>query len=379
MKKDYSKPIQYNRNPITSNRRLLHIGKNLFWSLLCPVVMTLIALILSHASNTGLFIIGSGMDNLTQIFTMLKTLTMTLIAALALNTNLNSGRMDFSLGATGILATLFASLIIGKDISTPNMIFAFLLLSILFGMILGAIHSLILVLTKLPAIVISLGMCLVYEGIAKVVASGVGEQGTVILAAGSHTTSFFQEPIILIPLLIIVCVLMAAALCYTRFGYNKLALVYNQKIAVDTGINEISHCFISFIIAGALIAIYQVMSCCGTSSISIKINLGSSGTVFKNFLPIFIGGILAKYSNQIVGLLLAVFSTTVLYTYGFDNASVIGFTSTVSQLLNGFSIFAVLVYMVDANRFKGWLKMQQYVFKEKRLNPKPKKIAGGNE
>lgn len=374
MKKDYSKPISYNRNPITSNRKLLHIGKNLFWSLLCPIVMLVLSLILSHISNTGLFIIGTGMDNVTQIFSIIKTITMTLIAALALNTNLNSGRMDFSLGATGILASLLAAFCINKNISTPSSIFAFIFLSMLFGMILGAIHSLVLVLTKLPAIVISLGMCLIYEGIAKVVATAVGEEGTISLVPGIHTTSFFIEPIIVIPLLLIVCLVMAAALCYTKYGYNKLALVYNQKIAVDTGINEISHCFISFIIAGALIALYQVMSSCGTASISIKINLASSGTVFKNFLPIFIGGILAKYSNQIVGLLLGVFSTTVLYSYGFDNASAIGLTSTISQLLNGFSIFAVLVYMVDANRFKSWLKMQKYVFKEKRLNPKPKKV-----
>ena len=165
---------------------------------------------------------------------------------------------------------------------------------------------------------------------------------------------------------------MASALCYTRYGYNKLALVYNQKISVDTGINEISHCIISFIIAGALIAIYQVMSSCGTSSITININLASSGTVFKNFLPIFIGGILAKYSNQIVGLLLGVLSTTLLYSYGFDNAAAIGLSSTISSLLNGFSVFAVLVYMVDKDRFLNWLKMKKYIFEEKRLNPNKK-------
>ena len=115
--------------------------------------------------------------------------------------------------------------------------------------------------------------------------------------------------------------------------------------------------------APAIIAIYQVMSSCGTSSISIQVNLASSGTVFKNFLPIFIGGILAKYSNQIVGLLLAIVGTTLLYNYGFDNA----LTATVSSLLNGFSVFAVLVYMVDKNRFINWLKMQRYIFKEKWL------------
>lgn len=362
---DYTKPMKYNKNPITSNRKLKRIGKKTFWSLCCPVIMLIIAIIISNANGTGLFLIGSSFDNVSNIMIMSRTALMTLIAALALNTNLNSGRMDFSLGATGILACLFASLIV-PGIDTVEHIFQFLILSIVFGMVLGFVHSLILIATKLPPIVISLGMCLVYEGIAKVIAVGTGASGNVDLAMGPHTTSFFQEPIILIPLALIICLVMAAALCYTRFGYNKLSLVYNQKISVDTGINEVFHCIVSFIIAGALIAIYQVMSSCGTASITININLASSGTVFKNFLPIFIGGILAKYSNQIVGLLLGVIGTVLLYSYGFDNA----FTATVSSLLNGFSVFAVLVYMVDKQRVINWFKMQRYIRKERYLNPK---------
>ncbi len=364
---NYSKPIKFNDRAISNNPKVKRKTNCIFWSLFCPLLMIIIASALSNMNGTGLFNIGSAFDNFSNIMIMGRTILMTLIAALALNTNLNSGRMDFSLGATGVLACLFASLIV-PGVDTIEHIFAFLLLSILFGMILGFVHSLVLITTKLPPIVISLGMCLVYEGIAKVVAEATGSTGTVNLSMGSHTTSFFQEPVILIPLLIIICIVMACALCYTRFGYNKLALVYDQKISVDTGINEISHCIISFIIAGALIAIYQVMSSCGTSSITINVNLASSGTVFKNFLPIFIGGILAKYSNQIVGLLLAVVGTTCLYTYGFDNA----LTATVSSLLNGFSVFAVLVYMVDKDRFINWFKMKQYMHREKKLYPKQK-------
>lgn len=361
----YARPMKYNKNPITGNRKLRQKGKKTFWSLFCPVVMILIAIILSNANGTGLFFIGSGQDNVSNLMIMARTVVMTLIAALALNTNLNSGRMDFSLGATGVLACLFAALII-PSVDTIAHIFTFILLSILFGMALGLLHSLILIKTKLPPIVISLGMCLIYEGIAKVVAVGNGFSGNVTLGSGSYTTSFFQEPIILIPLLLIVGIVMASALCYTRFGYNKLALVYNQKISVETGINEISHCIVSFILAGALIAIYQVMNSFGTASITINVNLASSGTVFKNFLPIFIGGILARYSNQIIGLFLATVGTVCLYNYGFDNS----ITATVSSLLNGFSVFAVLVYMVDKHKIINWIKMKRYVRKEKYLYPK---------
>lgn len=364
---DYSKPIQYNKNPITSNRKLRVKGKKTFWSLCCPIIMILIAVFMANViGGNHLFIGSDGHGTIINLMSIVKASVLVLIAALALNTNLNSGRMDFSLGATGILAVLLASLIV-PGFDSAEHIFEFILLSVLFGMVIGFIHSLVLCFTKLPPIVISLGMCLIYEGIAYVISRNVYGSTQINISTGSYSASnFFMEPIIIIPIAIIVCLLMAAALCYTRFGYNKLALVYNQKISVDTGIDEFLHCVVSFIIAGGLIALYQVISSCG-SQITMNVDLGSSGTVFKNFLPIFIGGILAKYNNQIVGLLLAVVSVTILYSYGFD---AVNMSSTASALINGFSVFAVLVYMVDKNRFINWIKMRKYLRKEKYLNPK---------
>ena len=152
----YTNPIKFN-NSVLSNPKTKRLGTKLFWSLFCPTLMIVIACIMSRANGVGLFIIGDPFDNFSNIMIMGRTILMTLIAALALNTNLNSGRMDFSLGATGILACLLASLIV-PGVDTVEHIFQFLLLSILFGMVLGFIHSLVLISTKLPPIVISLGM-----------------------------------------------------------------------------------------------------------------------------------------------------------------------------------------------------------------------------
>lgn len=360
-------PIKYNKNPITSNRKLKKFGSNLFNSLIIPVIMIVLAEILVRVFNHESIFVGKNTHaTLINVFSIAKTSVLVLIAALALNTNLNSGRMDFALGATGILAVVLTSLII-PDFETPEHILAFLFIAMLIGMIIGLFHSAILCFTKLPPIVISLGMCLVYEGIAYVIAGKTYGSTQITIPAGGNAAFFFMEPIILVPILVVVCLLMSAALCYTRFGYNKLALVYNQKISVDTGINEFLHCVVSFAIAGALIALYQVINSCG-KALTISTGLASSGDVFKNFLPIFIGGLIAKHNNQIIGLLLAVIGTTVLYTYGFGTI----LPSTYSSLLNGFSVFAVLVYMVDAYKVQSWIKMRKYIRKEKYLNPQPK-------
>ena len=41
----------------------------------------------------------------------------------------------------------------------------------------------------------------------------------------------------------------------------------------------------------------------------------------------------------------------------------------IRELIRGFSVFAVLVYMVDKDRFLNWIKMQRYIWREKRLKP----------
>ena len=109
----YTSPVKFN-NSVLSNPKTKRFGTKLFWSLFCPVLMIVIACIISKANGVGLFVIGSSFDNLSNVMIMGRTAVMTLIAALALNTNLNSGRMDFSLGATGILACLFASSMSGS-------------------------------------------------------------------------------------------------------------------------------------------------------------------------------------------------------------------------------------------------------------------------
>lgn len=364
MKMTYTEKAKFNRNIITSSRPLRKFGRNLFFSLALPIIFGLIAVILSSIAHETLFVKpGDSASTLKNIMLFVKSVTLTIVAALALNSNLNSGRMDFSLGATGILAALLASEILGGDISTINNIVAFLLLTILIGMILGFINSLVFIFLKLPPIVMSLGMCLVFEGIAKII---VGGNNSKKLIDSEITGNFFIEPVVIIPILAIVVIFMSLAFCYSQYGYNKNALVYDQKISVDTGIKEVRNCIACFIIAGGLIGLYQVIDTCSLSNVSVKVDLGSSSTVFKNFLPIFIGGILAKYSNQIIGLLLAVISTTLLST-GMDAANMIGFSADVQSLITGFSVFAVLVYMVDKQRFVDWVKKVKYVITQKRL------------
>lgn len=358
---NYSKVVALPKTKFAGKRKFQKFKKNLFWSLLFPILMIILANVLTASVGEPLFY------NKQYIFSYLKGVLLCLIACLALNTNLNSGRMDFSLGATGILGTLLAFKLLPHLTSLPDMLM-FIGLAMVFAAILGLIGGIVYILLKIPPIVTSMGMCLIYEGIAKLI---VGANTKVLYKQGLFFTKFLDNPIYCISILVIVMIIMACALCYTKYGYNKLALVYDQKISVDTGIKEVKSCIVSYLIAGALIGLWTVLNSTSIGgTLDVKIELGSSTDIFKNFLPIFIGGILAKYNNQIIGLTLAIFSTQLVFTLGMEpliEHQIM--TNEVRELIRGFCVFAILVYMVDKDRFLNWIKMRKYISREKKLKP----------
>ncbi len=357
---NYTQPKQISVNTRIPNRKARKIAKNTGMTLIWPVVCLIVGLILSAASGKQLF------QSINNFWVFMSTVLTTFVAMWALNTNLNSGRMDFSLGATGILAALLASKVLGGVVSFNTMagVASFFLLTVLFGMIIGLIGGLVYILTRLPAIVTSLGMCLVFEGTAAIVE---GKSGQIqYRQSGMLAAKFTSQPVNIILILVIIIVLMSLIICYSRFGYNKNALVYNQKIACDTGINEVLSCVVCYLIAGGLIGLYEVLQDLSSTYMTLSVDLGTASTVFRNFLPIFIGSMMMRYSNQLISSFFACLATTLL-TRGLDNAAAIGITSPISSLITSVMILGVLTYMVDKQAFINWVKMRRYIWKQRRL------------
>ncbi len=361
----YTNVKRINETTKAPNRLLQKLGKNVAVSITWPIICFVIALTLSTAAGKELF------ATTVSIRTFFRGLLMVLIAMWALNTNLNSGRMDFSLGATGILAAVCAVSVMGRSITTMEDIMVYMLLCMGFGVVFGLIGGVVFIILRLPPVVTTLGMCLVYEGIAKII---VGSNSTFDFKSSAVTGQFVTQPMVLVILTLAVLIIMSLIICYSRFGYNKNALVYDQKISVETGIKEIPSCLFCYGLAGLLIGLYQFINTAQLGNVTVNIDLGSSTTVFKNFLPIFIGGLLSKYSNQLIGSFMAALGTQFL-SLGMTRASSLGFSSSIQTLITSFMVFMVLVYMVDKNAFVGWVKMRLYLRKQKRLGLLDKKVA----
>ena len=214
--------------------------------------------------------------------------------AWGLSFNVPAGRFDFSVGATISLAA-----IIGGNIALSLGLGAagLLLCCVVVGAMLGAVSGLAYVLLRLPAMVVSLGIALIFEALSFVLFDG----GGIVLIGKSSMLAVIQPPWLYILGICVLVVLIVVA-NYTRFGYNRRALSGGQSVAVQTGVNEKVNAVICYCLCGAVVAVAGVLILSKTGTQRPVLGLSSIPLMFQGFLPLFVGMAIARYSEMMTGI-----------------------------------------------------------------------------
>ena len=267
-----------------------------------------------------------------------------MLVTFALSLNLNSGRFDFSIGAISLLSSVIsAQLAIGLGLP----VWIMLLISILAGVLLGFISGEIYVISKLPPIIVSLGVTLLYEGLAFAITSGYG----VSFVANAELTSF--------PSVLNYCILIAAGLVimiylfdFTKFGYDYKALLSGQTVAVNTGIKEIPNVLACYAIAGGMMGAVGFISATNTGTIQMSLSFGSISVMFTAFLPMFIGGFIGRFTNEKLGYLLGAV-TTAFISLAYARLKV---DSSIQQIITAVILVGFLIYLNNEDRILALFK-----------------------
>ncbi|AMC94497.1 hypothetical protein AOC36_11095 [Erysipelothrix larvae] len=256
-----------------------------------------------------------------------------MLTTIALSINLDSGRFDFSIGSVALLSSVIsATIALNANLSVWTM----LIISVFVGAILGLISGLTYVVVKLPPIIISLGVALLYEGIAFVITNGFG----VSFVTNIELTSF---PNVINYLVIISISLLLVTLVfdYTEFGYSYRALQTGQKVAVTTGIREVKNAVVCYVISGSLMGVVGFISATHTGTIQMALNFASIGVMFTAFLPMFIGGYIRRFTNANIGYLMGAVTTAFIsLMYARVNVD-----SSIQQIVTAIILVAFLIYL----------------------------------
>ena len=318
------------------------IGKNIVMSLAIPVIVYLFFFILCNATGHAGFGVGADLQ------TILYTSVYSGLIALAMSVNLTSGRFDFSIGATLVLA-----IIIGGNIAKDNKWGAvgLLLITILIGAVLGLVSGIVYTVLGLPPMVVSLGLAMIYEAIGFIFNRAKG----VKLMGKNNMLVFARLPwagVVIAVVLIVMVILWD----FTKFGYERKALATGQKITTDVGINEKKNAVLCYLIAGILLGIAGVVYISKYGTVSPETGLSSSSYFMTAFLPMLIGGAIAKYSSHPIAVFIGAI-TQAFITSGF---SWMGLSSSTMTVMNGIIVMAFLIYTSNSH-----LLVEQKMFREK--------------
>jgi ribose transport system permease protein len=227
-----------------------------------------------------------------------------------------------------------------------------LVITLLAGAVLGLISGGLYVLLRLPPIITSLGVTLIYEGIMYTITGGK----YVMTEVQNTSLSRFVGTWVYAALIILVVLAVSIFLFdHTRFGYDYRALKNGQKVAVNTGIREIANAVICYTLCGALMGIVGFLNAARNTTINGgQLNFASISIMFTAFLPMFIGSYISRYSNDKLGYLLAAICMSLLNsTFAVFSNQV---TASTQSIINAVLLVVFLIYLNNENLLRKLLR-----------------------
>ncbi len=310
--------------------KLKKYSKNFMIMIIIPLAAYLFFFVLCKIRGISGFGVG------TDLQVILRNTVYTGLIALAVSYNLTSGRFDFSVGATLLLSTILGGMLSVRLGLGPV---PMLLLCMIFGAILGGIGGKVYTLLRLPPMVVSLGIAMIYEAIGFTVSGGAG-----LSLIGRSDLLIWSKP----PYLYILCIVIVAVLYIllnkTQFGYHCGALQSGQEIAVSVGINEKKNTIRCYIIAGICLAAAGVINMCVLGTVSPEMGLGSSSYIQNAFMPMFIGNLLARYFDRNTGVIMGALTQSII----FAGIGKLGIPSAWQSVITGVIVLGFFAYSFNA-------------------------------
>lgn len=333
--------------------KMKRFSKNALITIAVPAVVYLLFFVLTRVFGGEN---GAGYGVGADLKTILYNTIYSGFIALAMSYNLTSGRFDFSVGSTLLLAVIaggnFFQNVVADLIPAGIAPYVLLLCIVAVGMLCGLVSGLVYIILKLPPMVSSLGVAMVFEAIGFSINKGRGAR-----FLGEFAFLIWSKPLYSILLMAVVLIILIYLLNFTKFGYNCRSLQNGQKNAVDVGVNEHINSLLCYIIAGAMMACAGVVLLSKSGMVAPDTGLSSSSYMMSAFLPMFIGQALAPYSDRNTGTVIGAFCQACLTS----GLVYLGCGSSLKTVLDGLVVLLFLVYV--SNRYKVTLRK---MWKEKK-------------
>jgi len=278
------------------------IIKNTIFTIILPLGMFLLMMILTRSKGVTYY----GSSDMWMI--IFNKLALSISVALGIAMQLRYGRMDFSGGITMYLSGFAGVLVAQKFGNNPLIMLA---VSVLCGFTLSMITASVYTIARLPIIICTVALTLLYESMTMIIGGGKGAN---IMGNGSLNI-FGRMPVALI-ILAAAIALYHFVVTYTTPARQSKLLSNGQQIAVNIGINEKRNVYMAYVFSGILFGLAGVVFA-SQNMIETQSNLSTSSILFSYIVPVYIGFFLGKFSVEVIGII-AGSITIQLMNYGLN-------------------------------------------------------------
>ncbi len=199
--------------------------------------------------------INSQFFGLNNILDILRTASFSFVIAVPLTFLISGGGMDLSIGAV----TSFGGVICGLCLKAGLPVALSFLIAALAGALVGLVNGLIIVRSKLPAFLATLGTQYVINGIILVITEGIAVSG--FSQAFKQIGQFRLFGSVPMPVLYATLIGLVGhvLLVYTKFGRSVLAIGGNAETAYLSGINVVFKQILLFSVTSMFAAISGIL------------------------------------------------------------------------------------------------------------------------
>ena len=219
----------------------------------------------------GLTFISDSFATSTNIFNVLRQISVNVFLACGMTMVILIGGIDLSVGSViAISGCLCAGLITNNGIPSGLAI----ILAIIIGTLVGAVNGLIIANTKIPPFIVTLAMMNIGRGFARIYTNAttilVNDELFIWIGSGK----IFGEIPVQLLFMVVVVIITGLILNKTKFGRNIYAVGDNQQAAVYSGINS-KKVILVFTLSGLFAACAGILSAARTFSGQFNVGDGA--------------------------------------------------------------------------------------------------------
>jgi ribose transport system permease protein len=246
------------------------------------------------------------------------------------------GMFDFSIGANIMLSAIVGCVFATKfGLGYSGLIIGSLLCGCLVGLFNGSFY----VKLRIPSMIVTTGLALIYEAVANYIAGGVEQ------TLPADLRMFGQMPGDIV-LAVVAFAVAYVFLNYTKIGTYTYAIGSNEFVAKNMGINVNKYKILAFILSGGFLGIMAVLTISYGSSMVAVTGMASMSRNFVPTMGCFFGVAFKKYGIPLQAIIIGEFIINIIF-FGFI---ALGAPTAIQDVITGFALLIIITVTTKVNK-----------------------------